>query len=113
LEPLDLSVSKSGEGREAISILWSDGHRSVYDCFALRISCPCAMCQGEPGIFGRKSEPTKTEIRSDVLPDEIEPVGRYGLKITWNDGHNLGIYTFEYLRKLCTCAECERAREIA
>lgn len=109
MEPVELNVSKRGNS-EVISILWSDGHKSEYEPFALRNSCPCAACQGEPGIFGRKYSSTKGEIRSDVMPVEIEPVGRYGLKIVWTDGHNLGIYTFDYLRKLCTCEECKQSQ---
>jgi DUF971 family protein len=67
------------------------------------------MCQGEPGIFGRKYDPAKSVVGEDVVPQEIEAVGRYGLKITWSDGHNLGIYTFEYLRTLCECEECKKS----
>ena len=59
MEPLELNVSKLGD-KETISILWSDGHKSNYDAFSLRSSCPCAMCQGEPGIFGRTYASTKS-----------------------------------------------------
>jgi len=107
MEPRDLTVSSKKDGGK-ISILWSDGHRSIYDPLSLRSACPCAMCQGEPGVFGKHYSTAKTEIHRDVQADEIESVGRYGLKITWNDGHNLGIYTFEYLRSLCECEECGR-----
>jgi DUF971 family protein len=109
MEPVELNVSKL-HGKERIFLLWSDGHRSFYDPVELREACPCAMCQGEPGIFGRKYEPAKNEVRSDTIPQEIEAIGRYGMKITWSDGHNLGIYTFDYLRKLCPCDECEKSR---
>jgi DUF971 family protein len=109
LEPVELNVLKL-QGKETIFLLWSDGHRSSYDAIQLRKACPCAMCQGEPGIFGKKYETLREEIRADVVPQEIEPVGRYGMKITWSDGHNLGIYTFEYLRKICPCDECQRTR---
>jgi DUF971 family protein len=34
------------------------------------------------------------------------PVGHYAYKITWNDGHDTGIFTLEHLRELCQCAEC-------
>jgi len=30
-------------------------------------------------------------------------VGRYAVQIAWTDGHDSGIYTFEYLRELCPC----------
>ncbi|MGH2639109.1 MAG: DUF971 domain-containing protein [Rhabdochlamydiaceae bacterium] len=82
-----------------ISILWTDGHRSIHGPFNLRSACPCAMCKGEPGIFGKYYSPTRPEIQKDVRSEEIQSVGRYGLKISWTDGHDLGIYTFGYLRR--------------
>ncbi len=33
-------------------------------------------------------------------PVAMTPVGRYGYQITWNDGHDAGIYTLETLRAL-------------
>ena len=30
----------------------------------------------------------------------IETVGEYAIQITWKDGHNTGIYTYEYLQEL-------------
>ena len=109
MKPFELNVSKR-DGKETIFLLWSDGHRSNYEAFQLRNACPCAMCQGEPGIFGKKYGTLKDRVQTNVVPQEIEPVGRYGIKITWSDGHNLGIYTFEYLRKLCPCEECQKTR---
>ncbi len=66
------------------------------------------MCQGEPGIFGRSYSSTKREVRADVVPNEIVPVGSYGLKIIWSDEHDLGIFTFDYLRNICMCKECAK-----
>jgi DUF971 family protein len=31
----------------------------------------------------------------------IELVGNYAVQPVWDDGHSSGIYTFEYLRRLC------------
>jgi len=107
MEPQDLSVARKEEGGK-ISILWSDGHSSIYSPFSLRSFCPCAMCQGEPGLFGKYYTSTKAPVSPDVQAEEVESVGRYGLKITWTDGHNLGIYTYEYLRGLCECGECKK-----
>jgi DUF971 family protein len=103
MEPKELSVSDEGK----ISILWMDGHKSIYSPFNLRNACPCAACKGEGGIFGKYYSPEKTTVVSDVQPEEIGQVGRYGLKIIWSDGHDLGIYTFDYLRTLCECEECK------
>src|SRR5487761_16572 len=102
MEPVALEVSKEG----TILIDWSDGHKSKHSALALRSACPCAMCQGEPGVFGKHYRAPKTQIKSNVQPDEIESVGRYGLKILWSDGHDMGIYTYEYLRRLCECEDC-------
>ena len=107
MQPVEINVSKR-EGKEVILILWMDGHKAEYDSFRLRNLCPCAVCQGEPGIFGRSYASAKGKIREDVVPNEIAPIGSYGLKIIWSDGHDLGIFTFDYLRKVCMCAECEK-----
>jgi DUF971 family protein len=103
MEPRELSVSGGGK----ISILWSDGHKSIYSPFNLRNACPCAGCKGEGGIFGKYYSPEKIVVSSDIQPEEIQPVGRYGLRITWSDGHDLGIFTFDYLRALCECEVCQ------
>ena len=44
-------------------------------------------------------------------PERAELVGRYALQIYWSDGHSSGIYSFPYLRSLCPCPACTRARE--
>jgi DUF971 family protein len=40
-----------------------------------------------------------------VAVKDIEPVGRYGLRFRWSDGHDTGIYSFSLLRhKFCRCS---------
>jgi len=46
-----------------------------------------------------------------LKPQKAELVGRYALQIYWSDGHSSGIYTFDYLRGLCPCTECEAASD--
>ena len=46
--------------------------------------------------------PILLDGKSDVVLAQIELVGRYGIKLTFNDGHNTGIYTWAYLNKLST-----------
>lgn len=104
MEPKKLEVA-----RGSILIEWSDGHRSTYSHFVLRGQCPCAMCKGEPGIFGRYyASSQRPAVDPSVEPEEIESVGRYGIKIRWSDGHDLGIYSYDYLRELCECEECQK-----
>jgi len=39
----------------------------------------------------------------------VEAVGSYALTIAWEDGHQYGIYRWDYLRALCPCPECRQA----
>ena len=46
-----------------------------------------------------------------IAVQDIEAVGRYGLRFRWSDGHDTGIYSFDILRhKFCRCSMC-KARE--
>jgi DUF971 family protein len=97
---------RSPRGTRTTAIDWADGHKSIYPHGVLRGYCPCAGCQGHSG-----------EIRfietSDDLQEieDFETVGGYALAIKWFDGHNTGIYSFPFLRRLCHCAECHAAAE--
>ncbi len=41
-----------------------------------------------------------------------EAVGKYAIKFNWNDGHELGIYSWQFLRDWCPCEECKAARTV-
>ncbi len=49
-------------------------------------------------------------VPSNVSPLSVSLVGSYAIKIGWSDGHDTGIYTYEYLHSICPCDACERAR---
>lgn len=95
----------------ALMISWSDGHESIYLFEDLRQECPCATCRqlrknSKSGKLPfKKTIPLRANTTS-VRPLKLEPVGRYAFKFTWNDKHDTGIYTFEFLRNLCTCDAC-------
>ena len=38
--------------------------------------------------------------KKQVAITEIEPVGNYGIRLTFDDGHDTGIYAWEYLKDL-------------
>jgi ATP-binding protein involved in chromosome partitioning len=90
-------VGIAQEGADHLRIEWRDGRVSRYPVRALRLACPCARCIEE--MTGRpilKQE----DVPPDVKPVQIRPVGRYAVQISWTDGHDSGIYTFENLREL-------------
>ena len=45
-------------------------------------------------------------------PTEAEGVGKYAIRFTWNDGHQHGIYSWDYLRDYCPCQECKSNRSV-
>lgn len=102
-------VTLRKEGNDRLIIEWNDGHRSVYAWQHLRDNCPCASCRGEheqpPDPF-RILKPHELLPRPPLAPLAMTSVGHYAYKITWNDGHDTGIYTLEHLRQLCQCEDC-------
>lgn len=97
-----------------LAIVWDDQHESYYPLEALRRACPCANCSGEPDLFGRISRGSQTPMTPRAYQAQsIEPVGNYGLQINWADGHGWGIWTFERLRAICPCEECQTRRSEA
>lgn len=95
----------------AITIEWSDGHLSVYPYRYLRDKCPCANCS-ELGVRTPAADnPFPVFGAKPLKPERAELVGRYALQIYWTDGHSTGIYSFEYLREICSCPDCTAKRK--
>ena len=76
-----------------LRVLWDDDAMCDYPFSYLRGWCPCAVCQGHGG------ERRFVEVEDPQLVS-IDMVGNYAVNPTWADGHETGIYTFEYLRSL-------------
>lgn len=98
-----------------VNIEWNDGHRTHYTFQWLRDACPCATCEEERKKDGRQpGEPPPKP--ATLLPMFKEPakavstqvVGRYAVNFKWNDGHDSGIYSWDYLRMMCQCEECQK-----
>jgi DUF971 family protein len=110
-EPLrPVAVRKDGDDRLLID--WNDGHQGLHTWKYLRAHCPCASCRDEherpPDPF-RILAPAELAPRPPLRPVAMAPVGHYAYKITWNDGHDTGIYTLDNLRALCECDTCRAA----
>ena len=106
--PAKVRVKKT-EGT-GVEIDWKDGHRSVWDFKWLRDACPCATCHEAREAEGRKPGEPKPKPKSTfplyeppVRPVEVTPVGRYALRFKWSDGHESGIYSWDYFRRVCQC----------
>lgn len=90
-------VSMEKKGENVLRIVWDDGLETEFHVAALRRACPCAGCVDE---WTGKRTLDPLAVLDTVRPLRIEPVGRYAIRITWSDGHDTGIYSFEYLRAL-------------
>ncbi len=100
-------------GGSGMWIEWKDGHQSHYSFPWLRNACPCANCNEERDADGRRPGEAKKQspgllpiYKAPPKPEEINAVGRYAISFHWNDGHQTGIYSWEYLRSFCGCAQC-------
>ena len=113
--PLKVRVDKSGG--TGVEIDWKDGHKSAWTFRWLRDACPCATCHEEREAAGRKPGEAKPKAQTLLAmyeepprPVEVTPAGKYALKFKWNDGHEAGIYSWEYLRRVCDCESCRATR---
>ena len=93
LEPTQIIEENDAE----ISITWSDDVVTNYRASQLRRSCPCAGCINE--WTGEKMLDDKN-IPDDLSFDHITIVGRYALNFHFSDGHDTGIFSFNFLRNL-------------
>jgi len=87
----------------ALLIEWNDGQRKRYPFSALRKACPCSTCRHEKDA--EANAPMQLTVLSpvDLKPMKVEKMslaGNYAYRITFSDGHNTGLFTFELLREL-------------
>jgi DUF971 family protein len=107
-DPEHISISKS----KGIQIDWRDGHHSAYGLTYLRDRCPCASCTGAHGTPPRQPETAQPATPFPMYKPALkmlnaEAVGNYAVRVHWSDGHSSGIYSYEYFRRICPCAECK------
>lgn len=78
-----------------LEIVWSDGLATRSQHAALRARCRCGGCEKR-----RRSGNPDDAVRL-VRIVAIKPVGDIGLNLVFSDGHERGIYPWDFLRELC------------
>lgn len=99
--PNNITLNKA-EGY--LEIAWTDGKQCQYPLSHLREACPCAECRGGHENMGIDKAPTdilKLIPARSYKVEQIEAIGNYAIQIFWDDGHHSGIYTWEYLYRIC------------
>jgi DUF971 family protein len=89
--PTPESLTVHGQTK-VLEIGFSDGAQFRIPFELMRVYSPSAEVQGH----GPGQEVLQTGKR-DVTIAEIEPVGNYAVKPTFSDGHDSGLFTWEYL----------------
>jgi len=87
--------------KDKLFLVWNDDSTSTITLKYLRDECPCAGCKGETILFKTFRPPQPTIFSPEMYKiKNIEVVGDYAIQIWWKDGHNTGIYSWDYLKTL-------------
>jgi len=78
-----------------LDVAFDDGSAFQLPCEYLRVFSPSAEVRGH----GPGQEVLQVGKR-DVGISAIEPVGNYAVKLVFTDGHDTGIYSWDYLYDL-------------
>ena len=90
--PTDIVAKDQGR---TLEIAFDDGATVSLTAERLRVESPSAEVQGH--------SPAEKRIvtgKENVRIVAIEPIGNYAIRIVFDDGHNTGLYAWDYLRKL-------------
>ncbi len=90
--PTEIRVSPA---RDALSVRFEDGARIILTAERLRVNSPSAEVRGHGGM-----RPPPVTGKEKVKIVRLEPVGNYALRIVFDDGHDSGLYSWDYLSEL-------------
>ena len=92
MTPTPTEIKLHTESKELELYYGNDSYRLSYEL--LRVLSPSAEVQGH-------GQPILQTGKRFVSIRNLEPVGNYAIKITFDDGHDSGLYSWAYLHKLC------------
>jgi DUF971 family protein len=90
------SAIKLHKQSRVLELRYGEEHRYKLSCELLRVYSPSAEVRGH----GAGQEVLQTG-KKYVSIGEIKPVGNYALQLYFDDGHETGIYSWDYLQDLC------------
>ncbi len=92
--PTALTLHKASR---TLEISFDDLGSVSLSCEFLRVYSPSAEVRGH----GRGQEVLQTGMRTIEIT-AIEPVGNYAIRPIFSDGHDSGIYSWDFLHSLCS-----------
>lgn len=90
--PTELRVSRD---RRTMNVTFNDGKAFPLSAEIMRVLSPSAEVQGH-GPGQKVTVPGKRNVGIQA----ITPTGNYAVRITFDDGHDSGIFTWSYLHEL-------------
>ncbi len=90
--PTEITLHQSSR---RLDVVFSNGNSYRFPIEYLRVYSPSAEVRGH----GPGQEVLQTGKR-EVTIKEITPVGHYAIQISFSDGHETGIYSWDYLLDL-------------
>jgi len=92
LKPTEIKLRTKSR---VLEVAFDDGSRCELPFEYLRVYSPSAEVRGHgPG------QETLQLGKHEVMIKSVEPVGHYALKLVFDDGHDSGLYSWEYLHEL-------------
>ena len=89
LWPEEIRLSKS---KDSLFVKFDNGYETTLSAELLRVESPSAEVQGH-GV-GQKTTPTG---KAEVTISSLEPVGNYAIRISFSDGHDTGLFSWNVL----------------
>ena len=83
---------------DGIVFEWVEGGHYELSFRRLRQECPCAHCVHE--VTGQRIL-DRDSVSQDICLRDMQPVGSYAYRLLFDDGHDTGIYSLDYLSKVC------------
>ena len=90
--PTEIRLQKD---RRGLVVRFDDGADFQLPAEFLRVLSPSAEVQGHS-----RDQRVTVPGKIDVAITAVDPVGNYAVRLTFNDGHNTGLYSWTYLRRL-------------
>ncbi len=90
--PTELRLAKD---KRTLTIGFDDGRSFAFPAEFLRVHSPSAEVQGHSPAQ-RQTVPGKREVGIAA----VDPVGNYAVRITFDDGHNTGLFSWDYFLTL-------------
>ena len=88
--PTDIKLHKASK---TLTLTYASGEEFTLPAEFLRVHSPSAEVQGH-------GKPILQFGKLNVGLSKLEPAGHYALKLTFDDGHDSGLFTWEYLYEL-------------